>query len=90
VYFIHGIFIIRGFDDIIFLNLVVDDEKVVSYKMTRAFSKLKKAQNALNGRDLHTLLELFKYITENPEPSERPFLSRHRLNSFRFSPAGNS
>jgi len=22
-------------------------------------------------RDLHTLLELFKYITENPEPSER-------------------
>ena len=25
----------------------------------------------LDGRDLHTLLELFKYITENPEPSER-------------------
>ena len=23
------------------------------------------------GRDLHSLLELFKYITENPEPSER-------------------
>jgi hypothetical protein len=35
---------------IIFLNLVVDDEKVVSYKMTKAFSKLEKAQNVLNGR----------------------------------------
>jgi hypothetical protein len=23
-----------------------------------------------DGRDLHTLLELFKYITENPEPSQ--------------------
>jgi hypothetical protein len=23
------------------------------------------------GRHTHTLLELFKYITENPEPSER-------------------
>jgi hypothetical protein len=35
---------------IIFLKLVVDDEKVVSYKMTKAFSKLEKAQNVLNGR----------------------------------------
>jgi DNA invertase Pin-like site-specific DNA recombinase len=35
---------------IIFLNLVVDDEKVMSYKMTKAFSKLEKAQNVLNGR----------------------------------------
>ncbi len=35
---------------IIFLNLVVDEEKVVSYQMTKAFSKLEKAQNVLNGR----------------------------------------
>lgn len=35
---------------LIFLNLVVDDEKVVSYQMTKAFSKLEKAQNVLNGR----------------------------------------
>lgn len=56
---------------IISLNLVVDEQKVVSYQMTKAFSKLEKAQSVLNGRDLHTLLELFKYITENPEPSER-------------------
>lgn len=35
---------------IIFLNLVVDDEKVVSYQMTKAFSKLEKAQSVLNGR----------------------------------------
>lgn len=35
---------------IIFLNLVVDDQKVVSYQMTKAFSKLEKAQSVLNGR----------------------------------------
>lgn len=35
---------------LIFLNLVVDDEKVVSYQMTKAFSKLEKAQSVLNGR----------------------------------------
>lgn len=35
---------------IIFLNLVVDEEKVVSYQMTKAFSKLEKAQAVLNGR----------------------------------------
>lgn len=39
---------------IIFLNLVVDDEKVVSYKMTKAFSKLEKAQDVLNGRGYRT------------------------------------
>ncbi len=39
---------------IIFLNLVVDDEKVVSYKMTKAFSKLEKAQVVLNGRGERT------------------------------------
>jgi hypothetical protein len=42
---------------IIFLNLVVDDEKVVSYKMTKAFSKLEKAQNVLNGRRAESLNE---------------------------------
>ncbi len=35
---------------LIFLNLVVDEEKVVSYQMTKAFSELEKAQNVLNGR----------------------------------------
>jgi SMC interacting uncharacterized protein involved in chromosome segregation len=35
---------------IIFLNLVLDEEKVVSYQMTKAFSKLEKAQSVLNGR----------------------------------------
>lgn len=35
---------------LIFLNLAVDDQKVVSYQMTKAFSKLEKAQNVLNGR----------------------------------------
>ena len=39
---------------IIFLNLVVDEEKVVSYQMTKAFSKLEKAQNVLNGRGERT------------------------------------
>lgn len=33
---------------IIFLNLAVDEEKVVSYQMTKAFSKLENAQNVLN------------------------------------------
>lgn len=42
---------------IIFLNLVVDDEKVVSYKMTKAFSNLEKAQNVLNGRPQYTPLK---------------------------------
>ncbi len=35
---------------IMFLNLVVDEEKVVSYQMTKAFSKLEKAQSVLIGR----------------------------------------
>jgi hypothetical protein len=35
---------------IIFLNLVVDDKKVMSYQMTKALSKLEKAQSVLNGR----------------------------------------
>ena len=35
---------------LMFLNLVVDEEKVASYQMTKAFSKLEKAQNVLNGR----------------------------------------
>lgn len=39
---------------IIFLNLVVDDEKVVSYKMTKAFSRLEKAQVVLSGRGERT------------------------------------
>lgn len=39
--------------------------------MKKAFSKLEKAQTVLNGRHPHTLLELFKYIAENPESSER-------------------
>jgi SMC interacting uncharacterized protein involved in chromosome segregation len=42
---------------LIFLNLVVDDEKVVSYQMTKAFSKLEKAQNVLNGRQSDTAVE---------------------------------
>ncbi len=39
---------------IIFLNLVVDEQKVVSYQMTKAFSKLEKAQSVLNGRGERT------------------------------------
>lgn len=39
---------------IIFLNLVVDEQKVVSYQMTKAFSKLEKAQTVLNGRGERT------------------------------------
>ena len=35
---------------LIFLNLVLDEEKVASYQMTKAFSKLEKARNVLNGR----------------------------------------
>lgn len=50
---------------IIFLNLVVNDEKVVSYKMTKAFSKLEKAQNVLNGRVEHTLHELLNSLFED-------------------------
>ena len=39
---------------LIFLNLVVDEEKVVSYQMTKAFSKLEKAQTVLSGRGERT------------------------------------
>jgi site-specific DNA recombinase len=39
---------------IIFLNLVVNEEKVVSYQMTNAFSKLEKASNVLIGRGSRT------------------------------------
>ncbi len=39
---------------IIFLNLVVDEQKVVSYQMTKAFSKLEKAQTVLSGRGERT------------------------------------
>ena len=39
--------------------------------LTKAFVKLKEFQALRDGRDLHILLELFKYITENPEPSQR-------------------
>ncbi len=35
---------------LIFLNLVLDEEKVATYQMTKAFSKLEKARNVLNGR----------------------------------------
>lgn len=33
--------------------------------------RIRRWSDSFHGRDLHTLLELFKYITENPEPSER-------------------
>ena len=39
---------------VIFLNLVVDDENIVGYKMTKAFSQLEKAQDVLNGRGERT------------------------------------
>lgn len=39
---------------IIFLNLVVDEDKVMSYQMTKAFSKLEKAQKVLNGQGERT------------------------------------
>lgn len=42
---------------LIFLNLVVDEEKVVSHQMTKAFSKLEKTSNVLNGRLRATLNE---------------------------------
>ncbi len=42
---------------IIFLNLVVDEENVVSYQMTKAFSKLEKAQKVLSGRGTRTRTE---------------------------------
>lgn len=42
---------------LIFLNLVVDEEKVVSYQMTKAFSKLEKAQSVLNGRPKANIFE---------------------------------
>ena len=32
----------------IFLNLVVDEQKVVPYQMTKSFSKLEKAHSVLN------------------------------------------
>lgn len=51
---------------IIFLNLVVDEENVVSYQMTKAFSKLEKAQKVLSGRERDTLLELFYSIINEP------------------------
>lgn len=35
----------------IFLNLYVNEEKVVDYHLTKAFSKLRKLQNVRNGRD---------------------------------------
>lgn len=55
---------------IIFLNLVVDEEKVANYQMTKAFSKLEKAQNVLNGRDVRPSLELFDYIVKHHEQME--------------------
>jgi site-specific DNA recombinase len=39
---------------LIFLNLVVDEQKVVSYQMTKAFSQLEKAHNVLYGRGRRT------------------------------------
>lgn len=61
------------------MNLVVDDEKVVSYQMTKASSKLEKAQNVLNGRrtdslnepDLQTLHSLLLNISGIKERLEQ-------------------
>ncbi len=39
---------------LIFLNLVVDEQKVTEYHLTKAFSKLEKMQNVLNGRGERT------------------------------------
>ncbi len=39
---------------LIFLNLVLEEGKVVSYQMTKAFSEIEKAQNVLNGRSGRT------------------------------------
>jgi hypothetical protein len=44
--------------------------KVINHVHYIDFSKLGKMQNVRHGRDSHILLELFKYITENPESSE--------------------
>lgn len=60
-----------------FLNFTIKDlgagkkqryEK--THELKNPWADFVKTDNFVCGRDLHTLLELFKYITENPEPSE--------------------
>jgi len=56
---------------LIYLNVAVDDQNVVDYQIREPFKTYFRIHQISNGRDAHMLLELFKYITENPESSQR-------------------
>jgi hypothetical protein len=56
---------------LIFLNLVVDEEKGVSHHLKEPFKTALESKIVLNGREKQTPLELLDFIIYEPELSTR-------------------